>query len=932
MAYEKLFSEGRIGSVTLKNRLVMSPMGIGLANLDGTPTDEMIAYYEARAKGGAGLIIPEITRINDATGAALMRQLAVTKDRHIAPLSKLADAVHKHGSKIFIQLHHPGRQTLSVLLGGAPVVAPSAIPCNISQQETRELPVEEIRQLVQQFIDGAKRVQLAGCDGVELHAAHGYLINQFLSPYSNKRTDEYGGNFENRFRFIREIIEGIHAACPGFPIVVRLSVEEFIDEIGIEDDCIHLSDGVKIAQELEKIGVDAIDVSLGVYDTFDRIIEPISYPLGWRNKYVRAVKEAVSVPVIGVGIIREPEMAESFLADGSQDFISMGRAWLADPDWAVKVQEGREKELCKCINCLRCFETLESFNSAGMPPECAMNPHLAHELHDHELSKDAEGRRVVVVGAGPSGMMAAITAAKRGARVTLMERCDKLGGTVNLAMAPPLKDRMRWMIDYYEYALQQADVDVQLGAEATADSVAAMKPDAVIAATGGISIIPQKLPGVNGKNVYTIDSVLTGKSGLKNQTVIVVGAGLSGLETAEYLCADGNHVTIVDMLDQVAPNAYKVNVADVMGRLMKDNTEILLSHTVKEIRENGIVVHRQSDDKEVFLEASAVVLSLGFRPDTKLAEALREKGIEVHTVGTAVADSTIAPAVRSGYETARDLFLPPNENSFFVPAEKFKKLFAGRKMYDQESIAVHYLTDPAAIARILPPGLAPYPVPVVSVFISKVGSPDFTKPYSEAILGCLAMHGEELGLYGISLLLGGDGAEMATQSGRDVYGFSKKVGASMDIVKDGGKVRAYLDRNGIRLMDIEMELGEFNSPLAYALSNGIAPGATVPGQCFNFKMDAYLDENNDLQFDESKLFSQVLIYHYKEVVPAFASLKLVSSVDDPWGELPINTVIGGVYNTNDLDLGPMRLLETRPGNEIAPYLVKSRYDDSAYLD
>ena len=223
--YEKLFTPGKIGNVTVKNRLVMSPMGIGLAELDGSPSEDMLAFYEARAMGGAGLIIPEITRVNDVHGAGLMRQLSVTQDRHIPGLARLATVVHKHGAKIFIQLHHPGRETVTALTGGQPVVSASAIPCKYLQQDTRALTTEEIQQLIAQFVAGAARVQKAGCDGVELHAAHGYLLQQFLSPYTNKREDQYGGSFENRLRMLSEIIAGIRETCgPDFPIGVRLSV------------------------------------------------------------------------------------------------------------------------------------------------------------------------------------------------------------------------------------------------------------------------------------------------------------------------------------------------------------------------------------------------------------------------------------------------------------------------------------------------------------------------------------------------------------------------------------------------------------------------------------------------------------------------------------------------------------------------------------
>ena len=319
--YQEIFKQGKIGNITLKNRLVMSPMGTSLAEMDGSPSEDMIAFYEARAIGGAALIIPEIARVNDLHGAGMMRQLSVSKDRHIEGLAKLAETVHKYGTKIFIQLHHPGRETVTALTGG-PVVSASAIPCKYLQQETRALSTEEVKALIQQFISGAVRVKKAGCDGVELHAAHGYLLQQFLSPYTNKREDEYGGSFENRLRMITEIINGIRVQCgPDFPIGVRLSVEEFLDKTGVTEDYIHIQDGVKIAMALEKCGIDFIDVSVGLYETGSVCVEPISFPQGWRKDLIKAVKDHVSIPVIGVSCIREPQVAESFLEGGIVDFV-----------------------------------------------------------------------------------------------------------------------------------------------------------------------------------------------------------------------------------------------------------------------------------------------------------------------------------------------------------------------------------------------------------------------------------------------------------------------------------------------------------------------------------------------------------------------------------------------------------------------------------
>ena len=419
----------------------------------------MIAFYEARAIGGAALIIPEIARVNDLHGAGMMRQLSVSKDRHIEGLAKLAETVHKYGTKIFIQLHHPGRETVTALTGG-PVVSASAIPCKYLQQETRALSTEEVKALIQQFISGAVRVKKAGCDGVELHAAHGYLLQQFLSPYTNKREDEYGGSFENRLRMITEIINGIRVQCgPDFPIGVRLSVEEFLDKTGVTEDYIHIQDGVKIAMALEKCGIDFIDVSVGLYETGSVCVEPISFPQGWRKDLIKAVKDHVSIPVIGVSCIREPQVAESFLEGGIVDFVSMGRSWLADEQWGLKVLEGRENEICKCINCLRCFESLNAWMGAGIPAECAVNPRACRERLYGNAEYDTQEHKVVVVGGGPCGMIAAKTLAERGMKVTLVDRQSELGGTINLAKKPPFKERMGWIADYYNVEFEKLGVE-----------------------------------------------------------------------------------------------------------------------------------------------------------------------------------------------------------------------------------------------------------------------------------------------------------------------------------------------------------------------------------------------------------------------------------------------------------------------------------------
>ncbi len=932
--YNKLFEAGSIGKVTMKNRLVMSPMGCGLANLDGTPSEDMIAFYEARAIGGAGLIIPEITRINEVTGPGLMRQLSVTKDRHIEPLARLAEAVHKHGSKIFIQLHHPGRETVNALLGGQPVAAPSAIPCKLLNQETRALTTEEVKQLIRQFIDGAVRVQKAGCDGVELHAAHGYLLQQFLSPYTNKREDEYGGSFENRLRMITEIIEGIRKECgPDFPIGVRLSVEEFLDKTGVTEEYIHIQDGVKIAMALEKTGIDFIDSSCGLYETGMTCIEPISFPQGWRRDLISAVKSHVKIPVIGVSVIREPAVAEKFLEDGIVDFVSMGRSWISDEEWGRKVQEGREKELRKCVSCLRCFESLNEYNAAGLPPECALNPRFARERKYGELVRDTKGHSAVVVGAGPAGMCAAQTLALRGVKVTLMDRQEELGGTINLAKKPPLKDRMQWISDYYGNEFDRLGVEVRLGTEATAENIMAFHPDAVILAAGSTSIIPGKIPGVNGKNVYTVESVLTGEAALQGKKVTVIGAGLTGLETAEFLCEQGNQVTIVDMLDKPAPEANHTNVADVCGRLKKYGAKYLLGHSLKEIRENSVLLENLANHEEESIDAEAVVLSLGFRPDNSLAADLEAGGVEVKTVGSAIKDGPIAPAVRSAYEAARALFTEaPKTSSFKIPDEDIPNFGKVSLMDNQEGLYISYLTDPAAIARILPPPLKPFSMPVVTLSVCHINNPSFADDYYEAILGVYATYGKSLGLYTMGLVLGGPGAEMAVQCGRDNGSIPKKLGAEFVIRKDGDTVTAQVTRRGTQLIDATMKLGEYNSPLTAALYQFPAAGKQTFGGGFYFHFDREPDENGVSHFMNGALLMNQCEYNYQSWEPGLVSLNLKSSIDDPWAELPINTIIGGAYSKNSLLVHKLNLVEKLDTDQIIPYLLTGRYDRTAFME
>lgn len=394
MKYSHLFEKGKIGSLELKNRVVMPAMGTSLAGPNGEVTDHQIAYYEERAKGGTGLIIVEYTSIDYDYGKSTFNQLRIDEERFVPGIHRLVTAVQKYGAKVFVQLQHSGRETTSMVLGGGrQIIAPSSVTCAAIGEEPREMTNTEVKETINKFVMGAFRCKRAGADGVELHGAHGYLINQFLSPNTNLRTDEYGGSFENRMRFVEEIVVGIKNMCGNdFPVSIRLSVDEF-EEGGTT---IELSK--QIAQYLEKIGADAIHASCGNYNSMDKMIESMMFEQGWRVYLAQAVKEAVTIPVITVGVIREPEFADKILADGKADFIAMGRSHIADPEWVKKAQEGRDKEIRKCICCLNCTRGLTAHIS------CSLNIRAGRELEFRELKQVEEKRKVAIVGGGPGGM------------------------------------------------------------------------------------------------------------------------------------------------------------------------------------------------------------------------------------------------------------------------------------------------------------------------------------------------------------------------------------------------------------------------------------------------------------------------------------------------------------------------------------------------
>ncbi len=689
MSYDMLFSPMKIGNVEIKNRIVMAPMCMGFGQYNGCATETMMDYYEERAKGGVGLIFTEITRINDITGASSFGQLGMSHDYQIPALREMADRIHKHNCKIMVELHHPGRQNLGLMIGTVPIcnigsklmgnlytkiltqavipqgkklqdkhivprtVAPSKCErSKMSDSVNRELSVNEIKRIICQFIEGAVRVKKAGCDGVELHAAHGYLIQQFLSPNTNKRTDQYGGSLENRMRFLLEIIDGIRLNCgKDFPIVVRLTVDEMYSEIGQNGKGYNLEEGIKMAKILSDKGIDAIDVSSAAYDTFNYWLEPTTFTPGWRKYLASEVKKVVDIPVIAANLIRSPKQAEMQLEEGTQDFISLGRPLIADPHWPNKVKSGNENLIKRCVCCLYCFESMMKGAYKYTHGNCSVNPFVGRE--NVSLKQNGNGRKVLIIGAGCAGLTAAELLSKRGFDVTVLEKESKQGGQLNLASKPPHKEKINWVCEDLLSNAINSGAKVLFDIKADKNIIASYSPEIVITATGGNAIHPKSF---NGDNVVTVTQVLNGSIDISNKKVAVIGSGMTGLETSELLVSKGNKVTVVEMADKIAPGAWFQQLDDALPVLEKAGTQFLTSHKLLSVSSSGIELENLKENKAVAIKVDLVVLSLGVRSDNSLYNDIKNSdSYKVYNIGDSKKIGRIANATESAYQLVMNI-------------------------------------------------------------------------------------------------------------------------------------------------------------------------------------------------------------------------------------------------------------------------------------
>jgi len=642
MKYPHIFKKGKIGNVVIKNRVVVTSMGMAETNSVGAPSREYIEYVTARAKGGVGLFITGVTLVDPVYGRSAPLNLSANDEVQLKGWRRLADSVHKYDTKLFVQLWHPGRQTSSDVNGGRQLISSGNTTDTIFTTPPRPMTKEEIATLIKQFADAADRVKRAGVDGVELHAAHSYLLHQFISASINNRTDEYGGTFENRMRIVKEIVEAIREKCgPQFPVSVRISATENIDYgYGLDE-------GIKIAKYLDDVcHVDMINVSNGLADSSYTIQEPPTYPQGWKIENGREIKKNVSVPVVATSQIRQPAYANQLLADEVVDFVAISRGHIADPEWVNKARRGEDLAIRPCLSCLYCFQ------EGPRGTRCAVNPCMLREGELSRLEKNGDGRLVAILGGGPAGLEAARILAERQFKVVLFEKTDKLGGALQLANKPLHKERIDWLIDNMTYQVKKLGVDIRLNCAPSIVDLKALNPYAVFVATGCKPLdIP--FPGIDKPHVYSVVDYLEGKVDFEGKKIAVIGGGTTGCETAEKLSIIGdNKVTIVEMREDIALDMFRMVRRDFMKRLDALEVQKLVSSKLKEITDTGIVCENIETGETITEEFDAVIMSLGFKPENSMVEEIENEFENVKVFGDAVKVRKIADAIYEGYTRA----------------------------------------------------------------------------------------------------------------------------------------------------------------------------------------------------------------------------------------------------------------------------------------
>jgi 2,4-dienoyl-CoA reductase-like NADH-dependent reductase (Old Yellow Enzyme family)/thioredoxin reductase len=680
--YPHLFDEGSIKGVTMKNRLVLPSMCDNMSDREGRVTDQKVAYFRRRAEGGVGWINLGYAYITPRGRGCTYFQVGIYDDDLIPGLRRLTDTVHSYDVRMGSQIAHAGRQTTHHYTGGVAPEAPSPVAEGVLGEVPEEMTVERLHELQDEYAQAAVRAREAGFDLVELHGAHGYLFMSFLSPYSNLRTDEYGGSLENRLRFIRETVRKVRAAVgDDYPIGYRMSGDEWT-EGGIT-----LQDSVATSLALQEEGVDYVHISGGSYETFRWMIAPMGIGPGQLEHLAAEIKSAVDIPVVSVGRYTTPELAERVLADGHADFISMARELLADPDLPRKAYEERAREIRPCVACEQgCIDRWVS----ALDITCVGNPEAGRELLPGwgAPTRAAQPRRVLVVGGGPAGLEAARVAALEGHEVQLWERESVLGGQLHLAAKPPGSEEWQNLVDWLVGQVESLGVEVKLGFEATADAVLAAEPDAVVIATGSRPLVPRHIPGSGLDHVLTpLEALRSVPAGGRN--VVIEGGDLIGCQTALWMAGGGDTVTLLAYgRTDLFTDGKEEFGQDMAGTIRRPEVIADLERAVtlrpkwgiKRIHDDRVVIDsagafaphigalRIGPVDEHELPADVVVIGVKRRPADELYDQLAGSVPELYLVGDASVPRTVEEAVAEGSAAARSLGGDRVDPSMMVPA------------------------------------------------------------------------------------------------------------------------------------------------------------------------------------------------------------------------------------------------------------------------